>query len=86
MGKQGIKIKTVDDIPEDSINKIKKSPELGLQDFQERSLSLMPESGLGTGKIINILSGYGIEVDEAVKQEASLEEMYSNILKEVEEA
>ena len=39
---------------------------------------------MGTGKIISILSGYGIEVDEVVKQEASLEEMYSNILKEVE--
>jgi hypothetical protein len=55
-----------------------------LQEFQERSLSLMPEAGMKTGKIINILSGYGLEVDEAVKQEASLEEMYSNILKEVE--
>jgi len=84
MGKQGIRIKTVEDIPEDSINKIKKSPGLGLQDFQERSLLLLPESGMGTGKIISILSGYGIEVDEAVKQEASLEEMYSNILEEVE--
>jgi ABC-2 type transport system ATP-binding protein len=84
MGKQGIRIKTVGDIPGDVINKIKESPELGLQEFQERSLSLMPEAGIKTGKIITILSGYGIEVDEAVKQEASLEEMYSNILKEVE--
>jgi ABC-2 type transport system ATP-binding protein len=84
MGKQGIRIKTVEDIPEDIINKVKKSPELGLQEFQERSLLLMPEAGMGTGKIISVLSGYGIEVDEAVKQEASLEEMYSNILKEVQ--
>ena len=84
MGKQGIRIKTVEDIPEDIINKVKKSPALGLQEFQERSLLLMPEAGMGTGKIISVLSGYGIEVDEAVKQEASLEEMYSNILKAVE--
>jgi len=84
MGKQGIRIKTVEDIPEDVIDMVKKSPVLGLQDFQERSLLLLPESGMGTGKIISILSGYGIEVDEAVKQEASLEEMYSNILEEVE--
>jgi ABC-2 type transport system ATP-binding protein len=84
MGKQGIRIKTVRDIPEDIINRIKQSPGLGLKEFQERSLILLPESGMGTGKIINVLSDFGIEVDEAIKQEASLEEMYSNILKEVE--
>ena len=84
MGKQGIRIRTLADIPEDVISRIKKLPELGLQEFQERSLTLMPDAGTGTGKIISILSDLGVEADEAVKQEATLEEMYSNILKEVE--
>jgi ABC-2 type transport system ATP-binding protein len=84
MGKRGLVIKTAGDISKTAIDRVKKAKVLGLQKFMERSLTLLPDEGTGTPEIINILSGYGIEVEEAIKQEASLEEMYSNILKEVE--
>ena len=44
----------------------------------------MPNKGTETSDIISHLSSLGIKVEEAIKQEASLEEMYSNILKGAE--
>jgi ABC-2 type transport system ATP-binding protein len=85
MGKMGLVIKTVSDIPRKVIDDIKKDPALGLRKFQERKLVFLPDEGIGTPEILNALSGHGVEVDEAIKQEATLEEMYSKILKEAEE-
>jgi len=74
MGKSGIMIRSSGDIPGEVINEIKKSHGLGLK----------PEKGTETSDIISFLSSRGVKVEEAIKQEASLEEMYSNILKEAE--
>ncbi len=84
MGNRGLVIKTMSDVPRKVIDDIKKDPALGLRKFQERKLLFLPDAGIGTPEILNILSGYGVEVDEAIKQEATLEEMYSSILKEAE--
>jgi ABC-2 type transport system ATP-binding protein len=84
MGKRGIVIKTLADIPRQVIDEIKKSSDLGLSDFQERKLTFLPGEGIGTPEILNILSGYGIEVDEAIKLETTLEDMYSSILQGVD--
>ena len=82
MGKSGILIKSSGDITDKVINEIKKKPHLGLKEVKDRSLIFIPEGKTGTSDILSFLSDRGIKVEEAVKQEASLEEMYSNILKE----
>ena len=84
MGKSGIIIKSTKNIPESVVNEVRGLPRLGLKEVKERSLTFMPDEGTETSDIISFLSSHGIMVDEAIKQEASLEEMYSNILKEVE--
>jgi len=84
MGKSGIIIRSSDDIPDEVINEIKRSPDLGLKEIKDKSLIFMPDGGTETSDIISFLSSRGVKVEEAIKQETSLEEMYSNILKEAE--
>ena len=84
MGRSGIIIKSSEDIPDKVIDEIKGLPRLGLKEVKDRSLILMPDKGIETSDIISLLSNLGIKVEEVVKQKASLEEMYSNILKEAE--
>jgi len=84
MGKSGIIIKSSEDITDKAVNEIKKTPHLGLKEVKDKSLIFIPDGKTETSDIINTLAGLGIKVDEAIKQEASLEEMYSNILKESE--
>jgi ABC-2 type transport system ATP-binding protein len=84
-GKQGIIINTTNIIPKGVIEKINLSPRFVLKEVNEKSLVFIPDDKTKTSEIINLLSSEGIDVDEVIKQETSLEELYSNILREVEE-
>ncbi len=84
MGKSGIIIRSSGDITEREVNEIKKIPRLGLKEVKVRSLVLEPYKGTETSDIISLLSKLGIKIEEVIKQEVSLEEMYSNILEESE--
>ena len=84
MGKSGIIIRSSGDIPDEVIKEIKRSSGLGLKEVKDSNFVFMPEKGTETSDIISFLSSRGVKVEEAIKQEASLEEMYSNILKEAE--
>ena len=84
MGRRGVLIKSSNDIDNETVKSIRKVPALGLKEEGERSLIFVPDDKTETSDIISHLSGLGIKVEEVIRQEASLEEMYSNILKEVE--
>ena len=84
MGKSGIIIKSSESITGNMIGEIKKIPRLGLKEVRDKSLILMPDKKTETSDIISLLFSSGIKVEEVIKQEASLEEMYSNILKGAE--
>jgi len=83
MGKSGIIIKSSESIDDKAVNEIKRLPRLGLKEVKNNSLIFMPDKETDTSDIISHISSIGIKVEEVIKQEASLEEMYSNILKEV---
>ncbi len=84
MGKSGILIKVSGDITDKMVNEIKRMTSLGLKEVKDKSLIFEPDKGTETSDIISLLSSQGIKVEEVIKQEASLEEMYSNILKGAE--
>jgi ABC-2 type transport system ATP-binding protein len=84
MGESGIIIKLSKNISDETVKEIKGSSPLGLKEVKDRNLIFMPDEGTETSDIINLLSNRGIKIEEVIKQEASLEEMYSNILKEAE--
>ena len=84
MGSGAIIIKTVQYIPESLITELKKLSHFGLKEKKERALVFSPREGTEISDIISFLASRGVRIEEAVKKEASLEEMYAAILKEVE--
>jgi ABC-2 type transport system ATP-binding protein len=87
MGRSGIVIETSGGIKDTVLQELKKQEKLG---FRERSgTSLIFESGEGAAEvsdIVGFLAGQGVKIEKAGRQEASLEDLYSSILKEVEQA
>ena len=77
-------IKIAQHVPESLLDELKDLPHLGFKEGKERNLTFSPLKGTEISDIISFLAGRGIKIEEAVKKEASLEEMYSAILKEVE--
>jgi ABC-2 type transport system ATP-binding protein len=84
MGSGGVIIETVQNIPGRLLIELKSLPHLGLKEKKERTLIFSPREGTEISDIISFLSGKGVKIEEAVRKEASLEEMYAAILKEVE--
>ncbi|OGD35110.1 hypothetical protein A2V94_08940 [Candidatus Atribacteria bacterium RBG_16_35_8] len=84
MGGGMVVIKTAHNIPESLLAELKNLPHLGFQDKKEQDLIFSPLKGTEISDIISFLAGRGIKIEEAIKKEASLEEMYAAILKEVE--
>ena len=51
---------------------------------KDNVLTFSPQEGVRVPDIVSLLVGKGVEIEEVSKKEASLEEIYSAILKEVE--
>jgi len=84
MGSGGIVIEIAQDIPESLLAELKNLHHLGLKEKKEKILIFSPGEGTEISDIINFLASRGVKIEEAVKKEASLEEMYASILKEAE--
>lgn len=84
MGRGGVTIETTEIIPESLLAELKKMTNLGFQKKSKKNLIFLPHKGTGVSDIIGFLASRGIKIEEAVKKEASLEEMYAAILKEAE--
>ncbi len=86
MGWSGIVIETSGGIPGTIWEKLKKQPELGFRDVSGAALFFAPKEGTAeVSDIIAFLSGHGVKIEQAGRREASLEELYSSILQEVEQ-
>jgi len=84
MSRGGVVIEIAQDIPESLLAELKSLSHLGFQEKKERTLIFSPQGGTEISDIISLLAGRGVKIEEASRKEASLEEMYSTILKEVE--
>jgi len=84
MSKRMVIIETAQFIPESLLAELKGLSYMGLQEIKENSLIFSPEQGTEVSDIIGILTSRGVKIQEATRKEASLEEMYSTILKETE--
>ncbi|MDD5287770.1 MAG: ABC transporter ATP-binding protein [Dehalococcoidales bacterium] len=85
MGRSAIVIDIRGGISGSILEQLKKQPQLGFRDISGSTLFF--ESGEGTAEvsdIIGFLSGQGVKIEKVGRQEASLEDLYSSILKEVE--
>jgi len=84
MGRGGAIIEIAGKIPDSLLAELKSIENLGFQKKSKTSLTFSPREGKGVSDIISFLSSRGIKIEEAIKKEASLEEMYAAILKEAE--
>lgn len=84
MGDGTVVIETAGEIPQSLLDELKGMARLGLREKTERSLIFSPQQDTDISDIISLLAGRGVKIEGAMRQEASLEEMYSAILKEVE--
>jgi ABC-2 type transport system ATP-binding protein len=84
MSKRMVIIETSQPVTESLLTELGKLPHIGLQGIKENSLIFSPQQGTEVSDIISILTSQGVKIEEASRKEASLEEMYSAILKETE--
>ena len=86
MGRSGIVIEVSSSITDAVLEELKKQTRLGFRDFSDNNLFFTPEEGAAeVSDIIGFLAGHGVKIEQAGRQEASLEELYASILKEVEQ-
>jgi ABC-2 type transport system ATP-binding protein len=84
MGGGTVEIETVQSISEAFMAELKTLPNLGLRDNSGKTLIFSPREGTEVSDIVSLFSQRGIKIEKALRKEASLEEMYAGILKEVE--
>jgi len=85
MGRSGIVIETGGAVPDQVLDELKTQPTLGFREATGTSLFFDGrEEQAGVSEIIAFLSGHGVKIEQAGRHEASLEELYASILREVE--
>jgi len=85
MGQSGIIIETSEVVPMPVLEALKKQIQLGFRNMDKTNLIFENrEGGPKVSDIVTFLAGYGVKIEKADRQEASLEDLYASILKEVE--
>jgi ABC-2 type transport system ATP-binding protein len=79
-----VEVETTEAIAEPLFTELKGLSHLGLRDRKDKVLTFVPQEGVRTPDIVSLLVGQGVAIEGVSKKEASLEEIYSAILKEVE--
>ena len=79
-----VEIETTEAIAEPLFSELKSLSHLGLRERKDKTLTFVLQEGIRVPDIVSLLVKRGVEVEEVSKKEASLEEIYSAILKEVE--
>jgi ABC-2 type transport system ATP-binding protein len=86
MGWSGIIVEASAGISDSILEELRKQPQLGFHDIKGTSLFFETHDGIEVSDIISFLAGRGVKIEKAGRQEASLEDLYSTILKEAEKA
>jgi len=84
MSKGEVIINTAKAIPESLLAELKSLSHLGLRDMRDKELVFVPQEGVEVSDIVSLLAGRGVKIEGATRKEASLEDMWTALLKEVE--
>jgi ABC-2 type transport system ATP-binding protein len=84
MGGHEVVIDTAGATPEPVLRALRDAPRLGFQITTDKGLVFSPPEGVEVSEIVGFLVGHGVRVEGARRKEASLEELYTAILKERE--
>jgi ABC-2 type transport system ATP-binding protein len=87
MGRSGIVVETSGGVPGALLEELKRQPGLGFRELSGDSLVFEAgEGAAGVSDIVSFLAGHGVKIEQAGRREASLEDLYASILKEVKQA
>ena len=85
MGQGGVVIETAETIPQIMLAELQKLPEISVRDQKDSVLILNIGKTVEVSSIITLLAARGVKIEQVKKQEASLEDMYTTIVKESEQ-
>jgi ABC-2 type transport system ATP-binding protein len=81
MGRDTVSVEVGAPVPEEVVRRLKEKAVLGLQEDGVGPLLFAPSEGVEVADIVGALSAEGVDVAGATRSEASLEDMYSTIVK-----
>jgi ABC-2 type transport system ATP-binding protein len=84
MGQGGLVIETAQTVPSDILAELQKMPEVSVREQKDGVLILNIGKNTETSDIITLFAAKGVKIEQVKKQEASLEDMYTAIVKESE--
>jgi len=84
-GQGGIEIETASEIPPPIIVELQALPGISIRDQREKMLTLNVAASVDVFSIVTLLAARGVKIEQFKKQAASLEEMYTTIVKEAEQ-
>jgi ABC-2 type transport system ATP-binding protein len=85
MGHGGVEIETVEPINPQIIVELNKLPDVGVREQRNGVLTLNVGKNVDVSIIVTLLASRGVRIEQFKKQQASLEEMYTTIVKEAEQ-
>ena len=85
MGRGGVEMETAGPIPPDVIAGLQNIPGLTVREQRGKTLIFSADHQIYASDIVVFLDSKGVKVEQFKKQEASLEEMYTSIVKEAEQ-
>jgi len=85
MGRGGVEIETAEPVAPSIIAEMNKLPNLSVQEQRDRVLILSAAPNPDVSGIVAFLASRGVKIEQFKKREASLEEMYTAIVKEAEQ-
>jgi ABC-2 type transport system ATP-binding protein len=77
-------IETADDLDATTLTELQKFPDIKVKSYQDRRLVFSTGAQLDVSTVVSLLAARGVRIRQVKQQEASLEEMYTAIMKETE--
>ena len=84
MSRGDVTIETTDPVNAEVADGIRKLANISIREQKNNLMTLSIVNGANVSDVIALLAGRGVKIEQVKKQEASLEEMYTTILKEAE--
>ena len=84
MGKSEVQIETASAIPEAILSELSSLPGINVREANDRLILLSTGNGTDIPDIVNFLVSKNVRIEQVKRREASVEEIYTSILKEVE--
>jgi ABC-2 type transport system ATP-binding protein len=86
MGRGEVMIETREPVSESVLAELARMPELDIQSRKDRTVILtLGKGGADISDVISFLTQRGAKIEQVVRRDASLEEIYTTILKEAEQ-